>query len=77
MTSVLGFKARVDQSLACFVACNGFLRFISGATPADLLTASMARFRTGVLQHSKQTRYPLSPGQNVMQLSEKIDQIIG
>ena len=39
--SALGFKARVD-SLACFLACVLFLRFTSGATPADLLTASMA-----------------------------------
>ena len=41
VTSALGFKARVD-SLACFLACMLFLRFTSGATPADLLTASMA-----------------------------------
>ena len=41
VTSALGFKARVD-SLACFLACAPFLRFTSGATPADLLTASMA-----------------------------------
>ena len=37
MISALGFKARVD-SLACFLACALFLRFTSGATPADLLT---------------------------------------
>ena len=36
--SALGFKARVD-SLACFLACALFLRFTSGATPADLLAA--------------------------------------
>ena len=41
VTSALGFKARVD-SLACFLACVLFLRFTSGATPANLLTASMA-----------------------------------
>ena len=41
VTSALGFKARVD-SLACFLACMLFLRFTSGAIPADLLTASMA-----------------------------------
>ena len=41
VTSALGFKARVD-SLACFLACALFLRFTSGATPADLLMASMA-----------------------------------
>ena len=40
--SVLGFKARVYLSVAWFVACNKFNRFISSATPADLLTASMA-----------------------------------
>ena len=39
--SALGFKARVD-SLACFLACVLFLGFTSGATPADLLMASMA-----------------------------------
>ena len=38
MASALGFKARVDHSLIC----NGFLRFISGATPAGVLTASIA-----------------------------------
>ena len=41
VTSALGFKARVD-SLACFHACRLFLRFISAATPANLLMASMA-----------------------------------
>ena len=41
VTSALGFKARVD-SLACFLACVLFRRFTSGATPANLLTASMA-----------------------------------
>ena len=51
MTSSLGFKARVD-SLACCASppvCNRFLRFISGATPADSLAVSMAaeRFRPG------------------------------
>ena len=39
--SALGFKARVDL-LACFLALALFLRFTSGATPANLLTASMA-----------------------------------
>ena len=34
------FKARVD-SLARFLACALFLRFTSGATPANILTASM------------------------------------
>ena len=39
----LCFKARVD-SLAYILspAYNGFLRFTSGVTPADLLAASMA-----------------------------------
>ena len=31
--SALGFKARVNPSLAC----NGFLRFTFGVAPADLL----------------------------------------
>ena len=38
--SALGFKARVDPSLARFLTCL-ILRFTSGVTPADLLTASM------------------------------------
>ena len=39
--SVLGFKAKVDCCLhTSWPACNGFLRFTSSATPADLLTAS-------------------------------------
>ena len=44
VTSALGFKARVDHPLlACFVDVhNGFLRFTSGVTPANLLMASMA-----------------------------------
>ena len=38
----LGFKAMVDPSLVCSLpACCGFLTFISGATPVDLLVASM------------------------------------
>ena len=41
--SALGFKARADPSLACFVACmNGFFRFTSCVTPADHLAASIA-----------------------------------
>ena len=41
--SALGFKARVDPCLCTFSPLhNGFLRFISGSTPADLLMASMA-----------------------------------
>ena len=40
--SALGFKARVDFMLACFLACMLFLRFTSGVTCADLLMASMA-----------------------------------
>ena len=43
--SALGFKARED-SLTCMLClstvCNGFLRFTSGVTLADLLVASMA-----------------------------------
>ena len=42
VTSALGFKASVDFSLACFLACMLFLRFTSGVTPANLLTASTA-----------------------------------
>ena len=38
MTSTLCFKARVDFSLARFLACMLFLRFTSGATAAKLLT---------------------------------------
>ena len=37
MTSTLGFKARVDFSLAHFLACALFLRFTSDATPADYI----------------------------------------
>ena len=42
--SALYLKATVDSipPLASSPACNGFFRFISGATPADLLVASMA-----------------------------------
>ena len=45
VTSPLGFKARVDSALFALgrdicVTCS--LRFTSGATPADLLVASMA-----------------------------------
>ena len=51
--------------------CHRFLRFTSGATPANLLTTSMAAGRISYLHvvdagvqswdflHSKQTRYPL------------------
>ena len=42
MTSALGLKARVDFSLARFLACILFLRITYGVTPANLLTASMA-----------------------------------
>ena len=38
----VGFKVRVDFSLAHFLAWTLFLRFTSSATPADLLAASMA-----------------------------------
>ena len=44
VTFVPGFKTRVDP-LACVLLspeCNGFLRFTSGATPADLSVANMA-----------------------------------
>ena len=38
MTSALGFKTRMDPPLlALSPVFNGILRFISGATPADLL----------------------------------------
>ena len=40
MTSPLGFKARVDPSLTCFVH-DMFLMFTSCAPPADLLASSM------------------------------------
>ena len=51
----LGFKARVDPSLACFeflFVCNEFLRFTSGATPADCIEVNMAAklFRSTYLQ---------------------------
>ena len=39
MTSALGFKARVDPLLACF------LRFTSGATPVDCVEVSMVASR--------------------------------
>ena len=39
--STMGFKARRSPNV-CFVPmCKGFLRFTLGATPADLLQASM------------------------------------
>ena len=41
MMSALGFKARVDFLLVCFLACVLFLRFTSVATPANVLTARM------------------------------------
>ena len=41
MTSALGFKGRIDPSLARFHACIT-LRFTSGATPADCFEVSMA-----------------------------------
>ena len=50
----LGFKARVDPCLhVSLPACNEFLRFTFGATPADLLVASMADepFLIHVLAH--------------------------
>ena len=38
-----GFQARADPYLYAFLpACNGFLRFTSGETPADFLGVSMA-----------------------------------
>ena len=42
--SALACKASVDPLLvtACMHACNGFLRFSYGVTPADLLMASLA-----------------------------------
>ena len=39
-TSVLGFRARMDHFLACFITCV-ILRFTSGATSADQLVVSM------------------------------------
>ena len=43
MTSPLGFKGSLHASSPVH---NGFLRFTSGVTPADLLAASMAVFPT-------------------------------
>ena len=40
--SVLGFKARVDFSLACFLAYTVILRSTSCAKPADCMEISMA-----------------------------------
>ena len=40
--SVIGFKARVDFSLALFLTCMLFLTFTSGVTPAYCMVASMA-----------------------------------
>ena len=61
--SALGFEARVDPLLACFVTCmNGFLRFTSGVTPADLLMGSMAAGHIPHMHVSEigcQTSYPL------------------
>ena len=37
VTSVLDCKARVDFSLLRFLACTLFIRFTSGATPADCI----------------------------------------
>ena len=42
VTSAVGFKVRVDFSLAHFLACELVLRFTSGATPADCIEVSMA-----------------------------------
>ena len=44
VTSALDFKARVDSLTCVFhcLSCNRFLRFTSGATPADFLAVSMA-----------------------------------
>ena len=49
----LGFKARVDFLLVRFPACMLFLRFISGPTPANLLTESMA---AGCVPHMLHTK---------------------
>ena len=41
--SALGIKVRVDPVFVCFLVCaQWILRFTSGATPANLLVASMA-----------------------------------
>ena len=46
--SALRFKARMDFSLASFLVCMLFLRFISGLTPTNLLTAhSLHAFSRG------------------------------
>ena len=45
VTSALGFNARVNP------VHNGFLRFTSGATLANLLTASMAASRIPYMPH--------------------------
>ena len=43
-TSCLGFKARMDYLCASLPACNGTLRFTSGATPAWHLVALSVHF---------------------------------
>ena len=40
--SALSFEARVDPSLAYFLAYNEFLRFTSGTTPADCTVLRIA-----------------------------------
>ena len=44
VTSAMGFKARIGTVClgALLPVCNGFLRFTSGAQPADNLATSMA-----------------------------------
>ena len=42
--SALGFKARVDFSLVYFLAGVLFLRFTSGATPADCIEVSVLSY---------------------------------
>ena len=65
MTSALGFKARVDPSLACFLA-SMFLRFTSGVTPADCTNCMQIRmaaepFQSTYLPTYPQARFSLGP----------------
>ena len=48
----LGFKARVDPLLACFLVCAQRIPEItSGVTPADLLAASMVASHVPYMLH--------------------------
>ena len=51
--SALGFKARVDFSLACFLACALYLRFTSSATPTDWIEVLVLVLSFNVSFHSR------------------------